>query len=698
METSEPVAPETPVEAPPEPVKASSLIGRGAVLLVCFALGLLGGEVARLRLAPPEADHEAVPRTEERIVAGNPKDALELGDQWFQEGNYAEALANYREVPAAAAGIAYGPVRYRMALCLEGMGSWERALAAYRAVVADAGFRQAHVAAQIAQARVLVRMGRSQDAKHLLYPVLFTTAVDPTQVELLAEARHLLGLALARQLPATETVPEPWRVKSPTSIPVVLSLELPEPAAPSPPAAGAAKTEPLVFAPAKAGEGRVVMEAHLQRQPAKALVDRLIEAAALHGRWTDHAAKLIEARTIHLETQHVLLSDLLTLLADSLDLVCWMDGQTVHLSTAAEAAKEQVEVFRWNVTQIVLRTALAAHPEHRLGAALCLHMGNIELGAGRPAEAISWYEQALRKDPASILATLAHYDIGVVRARLMEGAAARQAFFAAIDLAAGNELAPSAYLQLARLELEDGEIRAAKSHLRRALRNYPGDEAVPVLSLYLAAAQVLGGEHREAHELIARHRRVLQKPLYQSAAAFVDAYALYRSAILRGAARREAADVLASLTPRADEAILGAVEQRSKVQAYLDLGMWTEAAQACARVRPGMQGPLRAPLTLMHADALIHLHRTREASAILEELAKVASSERWNQEARFRLAQIDLDEGRDRECIARCELLWTGHRYHDVTGLLQLWGNAYERLGDFEKAARCFAGNPDASN
>src|SRR5262249_47472922 len=152
------------------------------------------------------------------------------------------------------------------------------------------------------------------------------------------------------------------------------------------------------------------------------------------------------------------------------------------------------EVFHWNLAQIVIRTAVAAHPDHVLTPALCLHLGNAEATGGRQAEAIGWVEQAMREKPGSSFATLAPYNTGVVQAREGEAQAARQAFLSAIDLAPGHEVAPSVYLHLARLELDDGDLRAALSHLRRGLRNYPGDDAAPALALMSAAALILGGD------------------------------------------------------------------------------------------------------------------------------------------------------------------------------------------------------------
>ena len=98
-------------------------------------------------------------------------------------------------------------------------------------------------------------------------------------------------------------------------------------------------------------------------------------------------------------------------------------------------------------------------------------------------------------------------------------------------------------------------------------------------------------------------------------------------------------------------------------------------------------------LETFRADALLALDKRGEAVRLFEDLAR-RSEGKWTAQARLRLASIDLQEGRVKECIRRCEQTWQEPPVPDVAALLRVWGAAYEQVGDNTRAARCFSGLP----
>jgi hypothetical protein len=70
-------------------------------------------------------------------------------------------------------------------------------------------------------------------------------------------------------------------------------------------------------------------------------------------------------------------------------------------------------------------------------------------------------------------------------------------------------------------------------------------------------------------------------------------------------------------------------------------------------------------------------------------LAKAKS--RSGTRAKLRLAEIDLREGKARECVRRCRAL-RASREADDRAVLPLLGRGYAALGDFTKASQCFSG------
>lgn len=641
-----------------------------------------------IQTAPPADEEE------------HPKEALpnrlRQSDQWLGEGSFAKALASYRTLITESGTQGQGSLHYRLGLCQEALGGTEQALLSYRRAVADPSFARGHFAAQLAQARLLLRLGRDTETRHLLYPLLLASEGPQAPPTLRAEVRYLLALALARAAPS----PRPDTLAARTASPSVVGSNLPRDLADLPgltaSTASAAKpaADVLEVVPSALPTERIIVRAALAPQPAAKVLKRLAEGAGVRLEWTGRALAHVGERSLYLALSRWKAGDLFRTLADALDLVCQVEGDRVRLAAADEVSAELRAAFRRSAAERALRSALQAGEDHALAAAACLQMGNLELTAGRADEAAGWYEKAIGRAPAAPLAVPAHFNLGLVRGERGDHAAARTAHFAAIDHSPGHELAAAAYLEIGRLYLEDGEPRRAAALLRRAQANYPGSTAQPHLALLLAAAHLLANDPDAAHAALASQRRVLIRDPHRATAAALDAYALYRRARRAGPARLEIAELVAALLQRPHAPALGAVGTHLFVQACREVGLWDEAARRCAGERGHVHGPLAPALQFAHAEALLHLQRDAEALPLLRDLDDTKHAGRWADAARLELAAIDLGAGKAEDCRQRCAELWRGATTVDTTRLLQLWGAALERLGDYDRAARCFSGNP----
>src|SRR5207244_782764 len=87
-------------------------------------------------------------------------------------------------------------LQYRQALCLEGLGRWDQALAAYRYVVSHAD-KELVAKALLSQARILLRLGQAAEAKNILFPFLLPG--EGAESELVRAGRSRLALALAAE-------------------------------------------------------------------------------------------------------------------------------------------------------------------------------------------------------------------------------------------------------------------------------------------------------------------------------------------------------------------------------------------------------------------------------------------------------------------------------------------------------------------
>jgi hypothetical protein len=95
----------------------------------------------------------------------------------------------------------------------------------------------------------------------------------------------------------------------------------------------------------------------------------------------------------------------------------------------------------------------------------------------------------------------------------------------------------------------------------------------------------------------------------------------------------------------------------------------------------------------MLGDALLHQKKQAEASRTFKELSGQQAG-KWTAQARLRLAGIELNDGHAKECVRLCEQLWQDQQFVDVAIVFRLWGSAYDNLGEHDKAARCYSGEP----
>jgi hypothetical protein len=180
-----------------------------------------------------------------------------------------------------------------------------------------------------------------------------------------------------------------------------------------------------------------------------------------------------------------------------------------------------------------------------------------------------------------------------------------------------------------------------------------GASTQPFAALSLAAAHLLGDEQRLAQATLAQYRGLLKQEPYRATATLMDCLARYRLARKKGAARVEGADLLAALAQECEAGLLGHFDTYLRCLAYRELGLWNEIAATCKQTLPQIRGPLAPALNLMLGDALLRQEKQADAVQIYKTLSDQKAG-KWTAEARFRLARIELQEGRAKECIRLC--------------------------------------------
>lgn len=209
------------VAATTSTIPSAGLIGQAgfSALLIAFAVfpAALGVGVASYSAAPiagklPESEIHPV-SLPNQIDAGSAKvDAAQFdlvrGDDLLRDERYAAALHFYRSLESTDSLPLPGKIVVRIAMCQEGLGRFDEALAGYRKVASGTDPVLA-AAAVLGQARVWMRLHDGKQAEPLLRSLLLNCGhrnVIPAPMA--EEVAYLFTLALSEQL-LNEMQPSP---------------------------------------------------------------------------------------------------------------------------------------------------------------------------------------------------------------------------------------------------------------------------------------------------------------------------------------------------------------------------------------------------------------------------------------------------------------------------------------------------------
>ncbi len=650
--------------------------------------------------APRNPDPDAVELTPGEVPT------LERGDQFLQEGRYDLALKVYDPLAATASGALRDALLYRVGLSYEGLGKADDALKTYRKVGGTERPR-ARAAAEIGQARVLLRQRRPADAKGLLYPLLLRCGTAELRDQpYLGDVRYLLGLALTleavkpeRPGPLSDGLAEytatDWPVEAALGWLAAPKEEKDEGAKPKDEAQKPGEKDANFVGVERTGTDSMRVTATVSEGTMAHLIDRLAERAKLKVQWTDAAKKAAGERNAAVNVQDLPVSDVLIdlflPLADPLGLVATLKDGTLRLATEAETEPDALAAYRTATARRALSAAVASNPNHRLTPAAYLELGNLDVRAGNLKEAAARYDRLAYEFRHSALLVESNYNLGIVRLRQGKAEEARAAFYAARDHAPGNEMAPLCLLQVGRTLLLDGDPEQAVKPLASTLANSKGTPLEPAAALTLAAAHLLAGKPREATRVVREHRGPVEQPPYRATAVFLDAYGQYL--LVKGkASAREASEVLASLWGVGQkEPVLGAVGTLLIGHAYRDLDQPDGMIDVYTKALPNLKGAIADEMAYEVAEDLYKHDKRTEARKLYQPLSKTEGG-RWAAASRLRLAEIALLDDRPQEALQACRKLLDDKQPVKRETVLLLMGQAYEKAGEYRKAADCFKG------
>lgn len=669
--------------------------------VVClFQLGLVAGLYSAWQgsagRAPAQSDSGA-PEAGDNSSSGSQSAAdATRGDEFLKRGWYERALARYESSTEGRTGETPGSLRFKVALCLDGLGNWDRAIAEYGEVAARSENDRLSSAARLARARLWFRMRNVEQSKRALCDLLLHSSPEsPNGTAALTELSHLLGLTLVMDAAGREP-PGPkreaalaypafdWRPES-------LLVWTEAPASESPAAAGRppAKIDAWPTGP-DVQDCDVTLTAH------RGMVAEIIRAVAFSPgvtcHWTDAARETASQRPTEVTTGPLPWPVLLTCLTEPLQITWDLRGDNLYLSRVDELDEEQRFAQRVKVAKAILSAIARQSPRNPDAAVADLGLGHLAFAEGQAAEAASWFERFIKECPRSPQTVQAQFDLGVVRRSTGDPDAARAAFLHAIDTSPAHPLASLAHLFVGRIHLDECDPEGAIAPLRRAVSIAAGTTAQSAAVIDLATALMLAESWRSAAAVLAEHRSVIDQPEYREVAAFLATYARYRTLADRKQVHREGQLLVSSLMGIKASSPLAPCGVLLVGRAYAALGLNEQMAETFERaLKSGVSKPIAHEISFELAEFAHLSGKSDKASrhfTTVFERAKPARARR----AGMRLAEIALSDQRTDDCLRTCRRLLAKSDKADTPEILRLMGKAFEQAGDHQRAAHCFAG------
>ena len=745
MEKALAIKPESAEEAAPTGSGSPPFFQLALIVAVVLPIAWgIGASRIKRPTAVPVASAPAEP-TESESSKSKPSPPRPLVDRSvvdasFRAGNFEAALYHYRSLGSEEILRLPKELLFRIAICQEGLGLWDEALAGLRAVADGADHPNLPAAATLGQARIWLRLHQPDRA----VPLLKSLALHPDlPMKTRRELAFLGPLAAAFELSetrATETHAAADHAEYVVSIrhahghehplkkaasslnefnPVGDTLEWPlttalddlEPThhlATAPLHRATPGTDPHanLLAP---HDGTIAPSAGIHCTPEVTedslplkLEERLVTAVShdtsvatvlesvakqcgLTLDWQGDSREQARARIIDISVEALPVCWFLTVLCDDLHVVWSASDSTLTIARPIDRVPPaRVMIARTLVSLVALM------PEQRLAPHARFAVGRLARVDGHFDEAAKQYGLLVGRS-SSPLAMRAAYNCAECCFRLGDLRRAGDQLEHIVHGAPGHELHARATIWRGRCLLDRGEFREAAFQLQRAAggRSAPHEQAYA--SVFLAMAQLMQEQPRAAADALFNEKPHFENDAIRNAAAFLTASARFHQQTGLQQQREAAFLYRALVSLESDCEWLGPTGQLLIGRALIELGIGERAVtlyeQALAR---------HPPLTIAHemkfaiAEQQLRDQPSGTAKLVWEKLADSGAGV-WQHKARLRLAQLTLADGAWKACLTHCRAL------SDATGVsrqetLQLMGRAYELSGDDSLAAECYAG------
>ncbi|MFP6762592.1 MAG: tetratricopeptide repeat protein [Planctomycetaceae bacterium] len=630
----------------------------------------------------PEMVWAAVQRVDQLIAEENPARALDI-------------LTTLRN-----RGVADDTLTLRRAVCSEELGSLETALTDYQKLAGRSQNPPMRDMARISQVRVLISLGRHNDAHAIAASFLHESAVA-VSAAVSAEATHLIARLLLHTYrgdrpnhaaSSDKVIYSNW---SPSVYRIIRAVEL-QNSESSLAADSRAESEPhtLKVISQFGNDARAYhLSVHQQQISVSDLLAQLQSATGMTIRVSPTALRLLDPRKVSIARKSISLVSLLDLIVLPYG-AYWKEGiGEVEVETAANIPENDLHVIKSETAIRALENAISTWPTHELAPTSWIGLANMRRESGDVNTALSLYRQLLRSFPKSPVIATALFNKGRIELEQMQIDAALESLYQVVDGHSGHSLTPAAWLHIGRILIRAERETDAVRPLVRALTMSRNLEIQAHAVNALASAYLLNGKDVAASLVLMDYRNAIQDPPHSRISAMLGTFAKFRAA---SGSRKEAEAVrlVQTLARINTEDIEEDSIRLIAGQAWRAIGMNEEMTTLYKAVVASTEiTPLRQRMMYELGDWLRESGTPAEALEVFRKLQLQKENSPWRRRSVEAEVQILFDSGNSRMCAKLTrELLDTSQDSAERRRLLELLGRIYETQGEYSLAAQCFSG------
>lgn len=434
---------------------------------------------------------------------------------------------------------------------------------------------------------------------------------------------------------------------------------------------------------------------------------QLLEMFASRTGWkisiTPDAHEMLTAKRIMIQVNDKTAAELLSLVLEPQRLFWSFEADNLIIDRIENFNRDLVTSYQIRRANARLLDAVAEAPNDTLAPEAYLALGNLATVNEQLQRATTYYQEIIQRYPRHATAQLAEFNLAKAAYRIGNFKEAQDYFYRVADRRSSTDVRALAYLYLGRSHLDYSNWSKAKRMFSRsvAMAQHPEVQAHGALSL--AASYLLsdsdGASAAAANSILMEHRDLLREAQWMDMTSYLSALTRFRVALRPGDLKRRAEEVISAAVHVDPNKFFGEFGFLLVGDSFAEMSLPSEALRAYELgVRKAQGKPIQGTLLYRMAEEYRNYNELEDAISILQRLSNLPKDPLASS-ARVELADIMISNGEFDRCIDYCrEALRTADTEEDQKKLLGALGRAYQELGRYEEASKCFMGflpNPE---